>query len=487
MKLKKLLENISVLEMCTDPEIEITSVSSDSRKISENAAFVCLSGLKQDGRMYIPSAFEKGAVVAICEKAPNEKYPYVLVEDARAALPVLLSNLYSHPEMSFQRIIGITGTNGKTTTSFMLKSIFEAAGHKTGLIGTTKYLVDNEEYQVDKNAAFLTTPDPELLFALFDAMRSKGVDTVIMEASSHALALKKLTGVPFDLGIFTNLTQDHIDFHKTMEEYLKAKKSLFYVAKEGIFNSDDTAFCSITSGVTAGVTSYGTNENSDFCAKKVFSHNDRGIRYLLKEKEKCFEISLPVSGEFNIYNSLAAIAAARKCGIAMEDVQKGLLAMEGVKGRIERIPTETAYSVFIDFAHTPDALDNILTTLRGFTKGKLVTLFGCGGDRDRTKRPLMGEIACRKSDFVIVTSDNCRSEKKEDIIRDILVGVENKGTPFVAITDRTEAIHFAIDNAKEGDVILLAGKGHEEYEIDNTGKHDYSEKKIVLEYIGDKK
>ncbi len=487
MKLTKLLENIAVLEMHADPETEINAVSSDSRKISENAAFVCLSGLKQDGRAYIPSAFEKGAVLAVCEKAPEGEYPFVLVEDARAALPVLLSNLYSHPEKSFQRIIGITGTNGKTTTSFMLKSIFEAAGHKTGLIGTTKYLVDNEEYEVDKSAAFLTTPDPELLFALFDAMREKGVDTVIMEASSHALALKKLTGVPFDLALFTNLTQDHIDFHKTMEEYLKAKKSLFNVAKEGIFNRDDAAFDAITDGVSAFVTSYGENENSDFRVTKILSHSDRGIRYLLEEENKSFEISLPVSGEFNIYNSLAAIAAARKCGIAMEKVQKGLLTMEGVKGRIERIPTDTPFSVFIDFAHTPDALDNILTTLRGFTKGKLVTLFGCGGDRDRTKRPLMGEIACKKSDFVIVTSDNCRSEKKEDIIRDILEGVENRGTDFVAITDRTEAIHFAIDHAKEGDVILLAGKGHEEYEIDNTGKHDYSEKKIVLEYIGDKK
>lgn len=487
MKLTELLENISVLEMHADPETEIRSVSSDSRKISENAAFVCLSGLKQDGRSYIPSAFEKGAVLAICEKAPDGEYPYVLVDDARAALPVLLSNLYSHPEKSFQRIIGITGTNGKTTTSFMLKSIFEAAGHKTGLIGTTKYLVDNEEYKVDKNAAFLTTPDPELLFALFDAMRSKGVDTVIMEASSHALALKKLTGVPFDLGIFTNLTQDHIDFHKTMDEYLQAKKNLFYVAKEGIFNGDDPAFDSITNGVTASVTSYGENENCDYRVSKLLSHSDRGIQYLLEEKGKEFEISLLVSGEFNVYNSLAAISAARKCGIAMEDVQKGLRMMEGVKGRIERIPTDTPYSVFIDFAHTPDALENILTTLRGFTKGRLITLFGCGGDRDRTKRPLMGEIACKKSDFVIVTSDNCRSEKKEDIIRDILVGVENKGTPFVAITDRTEAIQFAIDHAQEGDVILLAGKGHEEYEIDNTGKHDYFEKKIVLEYIGDKK
>lgn len=485
MKLMQLLKNVPVVSVHASPETEVTFVSSDSRKIEKNAAFVCLSGLKADGRDYIPSAFEKGAVVAVCEAAPRGDYPYVLVENTRAALPVLLSNLYGHPEKSFERIIGITGTNGKTTTSFMLKSIFEAAGHKTGLIGTTKYLVGNEEFKVDKSAAFLTTPDPELLFALFAEMRKKGVDTVIMEASSHALALKKLTGVPFDLGIFTNLTRDHIDFHKTMEEYLEAKKQLFFVAKKGIFNGDDPAFSSVTSGVTADVTRYGRSGECDYLAERILSHDDHGIRYLLKAPDGEWEVSLPISGEFNVYNSLSAVAAARSCDIPMTAVLEGLSAMEGVKGRIERIPTKTPFSVFIDFAHTPDALENILSTLRGFTKGRLVCLFGCGGDRDKTKRPLMGEIACKMSDFVIVTSDNCRSEKKEDIIRDILVGVEGKGTPFVSITDRTEAIRYAIDHAAEGDVILLAGKGHEEYEIDNTGKHDYSEKKIVLEYIGD--
>ncbi len=485
MKLYELLAGIPVLSLKAKEDTEISGVSSDSRKIEKGNAFVCLKGLKVDGREWIPSSFEKGAVVAICQEEPKEDVPYVLVEDTRAALPLLLSNFYGHPERSFRRIIGITGTNGKTTTSFMMKAIFDRAGSKTGLIGTTKYLVCDEEFPVDKKDSLLTTPDPELLFRLFSAMRDRGVDTVIMETSSHALALKKLTGVPFDFGVFTNLTQDHIDFHKTMEEYLEAKKSLFLVAKKGFFNADDPAYSSITCGITSEVVSYSAKKNADYFAKKVLSHDDQGLTYLLSTEEGEREISVSVPGLFTVYNSLAAICVAREAGISWDDISYALSHMEGVKGRIERIPTKTPYSVFIDFAHTPDALENILKNLREFTKGRLITLFGCGGDRDKTKRPVMGGIACRLSDLVIITSDNCRSERKEDIIADIVAGARGAGCDYLTVTDRTEAIHRALDLAKEGDVILLAGKGHEEYEIDQTGKHDYSEKQIVLEYIGE--
>ncbi len=485
MKLKELFENIPVQLWNADSDMEIASVSSDSRKIESGAAFVCLKGLKVDGRVWIPQSFEKGAVVAICQEKPEADVPYVLVEDTRAALPLLLSNFYEHPEKSFRRIIGITGTNGKTTTSFMMKAIFDRAGCKTGLIGTTKYLVCDEEFPVDAGAALLTTPDPELLFRLFAAMRAKGVDTVIMEASSHALALKKLTGVPFDLGVFTNLTQDHIDFHKTMDEYLEAKKGLFQVAKKGIFNCDDPAFERISNGVASSVVTYSASGKGDYASLEVLSHDDKGIAYKLSYKGEEREIRVAVPGSFTVYNSLAAIATAREEGIAWEPILEALATMSGVKGRIERIPTKTDYSVFIDFAHTPDALENILHNLREFTTGRLITLFGCGGDRDKTKRPIMGEIACRLSDYVIITSDNCRSEKKEDIIRDIVAGAEGAGCEYTTITDRTEAIKYALDHALAGDVILLAGKGHEEYEIDQNGKHEYSERKIVLEHIGE--
>lgn len=485
MKLQELFDGISVLSWNAKKDLEISSVSSDSRKIESGAAFVCLKGLKVDGRVWIPQSFEKGAVVAICQEKPEVDVPYVLVEDTRAALPLLLSNFYGHPERSFRRIIGITGTNGKTTTSFMMKAIFDRAGCKTGLIGTTKYLVCDEEFPVNAGAALLTTPDPELLFRLFSAMREKQVDTVIMEASSHALALKKLTGVPFNVGVFTNLTQDHIDFHKTMEEYLEAKKGLFKVAEKGIFNCDDPSFEKISDQILSTVTTYSANGKGDYAATEILSHNDKGITYRLKCGEEEKEIHVAVPGSFTVYNSLAAIATAREEGIAWEPILSALAEMNGVKGRIERIPTKTPYSVFIDFAHTPDALENILKNLREFTTGRLITLFGCGGDRDKTKRPIMGGIACRLSDFVIITSDNCRSEKKEDIICDIVAGAEGAGCEFTTVTDRTEAIRFALDNAKPGDVILLAGKGHEEYEIDQNGKHEYSERKIVLEHIGE--
>jgi len=487
MKLCDLLKDLDTREIRADLSLEIRSVTSDSRKLRQGDVFVCLKGTRVDGTSFIPSALERGAAAVVTYEAPKEKIPYVLMEDTRDALPRLLSNLYGHPERSFDRIIGITGTNGKTTTSFMLKAIFDHAGHKTGLIGTTKYLVLDEEFQVDQKAAFLTTPDPELLFELFCAMREKGVDTVIMETSSHALALQKLAGIPFHVGIFTNLTRDHIDFHQTMEEYLQAKKLLFKTAEKGLFNKDDPAFEAITENVRSEVFSFSSEKAAHFKAGRILSHTPHGLCFELESPEGKEEISLPLPGLFNISNALCALGGASLCGIPVKTAKEALAHMAGVKGRIERIPTDTPFSVFIDFAHTPDALENIIKTLRSFTEGRLMVLFGCGGDRDKTKRPIMGEIACRLSDFVIVTSDNSRTEKKEDIIRDILVGTEGTKTPLVSITDRTAAIRFAIDEAREGDVILLAGKGHEEYEIDENGKHDYSEKAIVLEYIGEKK
>ncbi|MBQ3074493.1 MAG: UDP-N-acetylmuramoyl-L-alanyl-D-glutamate--2,6-diaminopimelate ligase, partial [Clostridia bacterium] len=301
MKLKELFSDLNVLFWNADPELEVSSVSSDSRKIQKGAAFVCLKGLKVDGRVWIPQSFEKGAVVAICQEKPEGDVPFVLVEDTRAALPLLLSNFYEHPEKSFRRIIGITGTNGKTTTSFMMKAIFDRAGCKTGLIGTTKYLVCDEEFRLDAGEALLTTPDPELLFRLFAAMREKGVDTVIMEASSHALALKKLTGVPFDLGVFTNLTQDHIDFHKTMEDYLEAKKGLFRVAKKGIFNCDDPAFDRLSENVPANVVTYSAKGTADYTSVQVLSHDDKGITYSLRCGEEEREIFVSIPGSFTVY------------------------------------------------------------------------------------------------------------------------------------------------------------------------------------------
>ena len=489
MKLGRLFSDLKPLVFSADPETEITQVTSDSRKVRPGGAFVCLKGLKYDGHIWIDAALENGASVIVCQEKPRQEIPYVLMEDTRSTLPLLLSNLYDHPEKSFRHMIAITGTNGKTTTSFMLKAVFEAAGHKTGVIGTTKYLIGDEEYKkVDPAAAFLTTPDPEVLFDLLADMRAASVDTVIMEASSHALYLKKLTGLHFNVGIFTNLTQDHIDFHKTMEEYLAAKKRLFSICDTGVFNADDPHFEAISQNVPAAVVPFSVKSGKGkYHVVKMLREDEKGVAFRMAWPKGEFDLSVPIPGSFTVYNAMGAASAALEAGIEPEAVVRGFAGMHGVKGRIERIPTDTPYSVFIDFAHTPDALENILRTLREFTRGRLWCLFGCGGDRDRGKRPIMGRIAGKMSDVVVVTSDNARTEEKEDIIAEILTGLQDCDKEVVTIVDRTEAIHYCLDRAEEGDVILLAGKGHEEYEIDKTGKHPYSERRIVEEYTGARK
>ena len=487
MKLFDVLKNVSFIENHADHDITILGISSDSRKIREGYAFVSIKGLHSDGNDYISAAMKQGAVLVITEKVPTECVPYVLVEDTSSILPTLLSNFYDHPESKFKRIIGITGTNGKTTTSFMLKMIFESAGETTGLIGTMKYLIGNEEYCVDPKAPLLTTPDPELLFELLDAMAKRGVSTVIMEASSHALELKKLNGIRFDFALFTNFTQDHMDFHHSMEEYLQAKKKLFFRANMGIFNADDPSFSALSADVPCQVVTYSVHrESTDYRCEKQLKSDENGVAFSLQTKDgRCFDLEIPIPGDFTVYNVLAAASCALECKVDPETLTSALKTMSGVKGRLEKIPIKRDFSVFIDFAHTPDALENILRTLRAFTKGRLITLFGCGGDRDKTKRPVMGEIASRMSDLVIVTSDNSRSEEKEAIIADIVAGINPKRNHYVSITDRTEAIQYALSIAQKGDVILLAGKGHEEYEIDRNGKRDYSEKNIVLKFIGE--
>ena len=485
MQIKDLFSEIAILSKNVPDTLEIGAVWSDSRKVKEGSLFVCLKGMKYDGRVWIPDALKNGAAAVVCEDVPEGDAPFIQVADTRSALPLLLAALYRHPETAFDRIIAITGTNGKTTTSFMLKRIFDQTGHKTGLIGTTKYLIGDEEYKTDQNDVFLTTPDPELFFALLAAMREAGVDTVIMEASSHALALKKLTGIHFNVAIFSNLTQDHIDFHKTMEEYLAAKKSLFFHADVGVFNRDDPHFEAITEGVPCKVFSYSAQKPADFRAVDPSWEEPDGVRYRLAAPNTEKDVFVPIPGRFSVYNSLAALSGAIAAGVDPGRAAEALADMQGVKGRIEKIPLKNApFSVFIDFAHTPDALENILKTLREFTKGRLVTLFGCGGDRDKTKRPIMGRIAAALSDYVFITSDNSRSEEKEDIIRDILAGVP-ENAPHEVVVDRTEAIRRALEFAREGDVILLAGKGHEEYEIDRRGKRPYSERKIVRQIMGE--
>jgi len=478
---KRVLEKTDI-SFSNVSSVEITGVTSDSKNIASGNIFVCLKGARFDGHDFAAEAIERGAAMVAAERPLDESIPHIVVPDTRKALPILLSAFYSEPEKSFKHMIGITGTNGKTSTSYMLKRIFEEAGYKTGLIGTMRYLIGDEEYKVDESKAFLTTPDPELLFTLFNEMRSGGVEILIMEVSSHSLQLDKLYGVDFDSGIFTNLTRDHLDFHKTFDAYRDAKAKLFNKCSHGYFNSDDEATKRIMETATCTKVTYGIDSDADIKPFDILLNGAEGIEYSIMYKGERMDISLPIPGRFTVYNSLSAISCALGFGIGKDIICRALSSMSPVGGRIEKVDIDTDFSVFIDFAHTPDALENVLNTVRGFAKGRIITLFGCGGDRDRTKRPIMADVAARLSDKVIVTSDNSRTEDKQRIIDDILQGFDKDYKGYTVIVDRTSAIKHAMDIAQKDDVIILAGKGHEEYEIDITGKHPYSEKNIVIEH-----
>ncbi len=488
MLLRELLQGLDVVSTNVDLEEPVGEICSDTRKIKKGCAFVCLKGTRLDAHTKAAEAVAAGAKAVICEKSVEEGLPYVMVRDTREAFARLHANAAGNPQTGFRYAIALTGTNGKTSTSFMLREIFRQAGYRVGLIGTMKYIIGDEEYPLDESQAVLTTPDPDVLFPLLKQMQSKEVEVLIMETSSHALKLNKLCGLHFDVGIFTNFTQDHLDFHGGMEDYLASKKKLFSMCDQALINYDDPSFASIVKGIDCPFASFSGEENNkaDFVAKNVRLKDERGVEYEMLTKEDIFRVRVPIPGRFTVSNSLAAASCAFLLGVRQEHIVPALMQMENVKGRIDRVNIDAPYSIFIDFAHTPDALENVLKTIGQFARGRIITLFGCGGDRDRTKRPLMAKTACALSDFVIVTSDNSRTEEKADIIRDILEGMKDTKTPYRVIEDRSEAIRFGMDLAREGDVILLAGKGHEEYEIDKTGKHPYSERQIVLDYHNEK-
>ena len=488
MLLSELLKNIEIIGSNVSLDTELECVCTDTRRVAEGCLFVCYKRLSFDPHSAAAQIRKDGARVIVCEKKLPDGIPFVQIADTRASLPVILSNFYGEPQRSFRFSIGITGTNGKTSTSMMLREIFTRAGFKTGVIGTMKYLIGDEEYPVDKSGAVLTTPDPEILFPLLARMRGEKVDVLIMETSSHALKLNKLNGLHFDAGIFTNLTQDHLDFHKDMDDYLASKKKLFGMCDFALVNLDEPSYPKIVREIPCRLVTYSASgdNRADFMAKNVRLRGADGVEYELLSNSGIFRVRLPIPGGFSVCNSLAAASCALSLGVDRETVSASLAKMPNVRGRIDRVPIDAPYSVFIDFAHTPDALENVLSTVRGFAQGRIITLFGCGGDRDRKKRPLMGAAASRLSDFVIVTSDNSRSEEKGDIIKDILPGMNADQCPFEVIEDRTEAIRRAMDVALPGDVIVLAGKGHEEYEIDKTGKHPYSERDVVTEYFSAK-
>ena len=460
--------------------IKINKLECNSANIKKGDVFCCVSGTFSDGHNYAEDAVKRGAVALVCEReleALSGKVPQIIVKNTRIAMAQLAAEYYNHPSDSM-RIIGITGTNGKTTTTYMLKSIFERDGKKVGIIGTICVMIGNRQIHADR-----TTPDSIHLQETFALMRDEGVDVVIMEVSSHALDQSRVYGVVFDVAEFTNITVDHLDYHKTFENYLDAKKKLFNTCISAAVNLDDAHAMDIMADTKCPVTTFGLDSRADIFASDI-EYDAKHTAFTICKGKDSRSITVPIPGKFTVYNALGAACVAYLSGVSWECIADGLSNMNGVAGRIEPLPTYgRKFHVYLDYAHTPDALENVIKTLREIAKGRIVTLFGCGGDRDNSKRATMGEIAGKLSDFLVVTSDNPRTENPESIISMVLEGVNRTNCEHVVIVNRREAIEYALNNAHDDDMILLAGKGHEDYQEINGEKLPFDEKIIVDEIL----
>ena len=479
MKLKELLHGLDVLELHADETLDITGVHYDSRQVMRGGLFVAISGFQTDGHKYIPKAAENGAACIVCEKKPEMQIPYVLVSDARAALAVLGANWFGHPADDMC-VIGITGTNGKTTSTYLLKHVLEQTlGAKVGLIGTIQNMIGDEILHTER-----TTPESFELQKLFADMRDAGCTHVIMEVSSHALVLHRADQIRFSAAVFTNLTEDHLDFHKTMDAYCDAKAMLFRRCETGAVNVDDAYAKRIMEQADCRLLTYSAQGNpAALMAEHVELFSDRVEFDAVYQNEQA-SVTLGIPGIFSVYNALGVIAAALALNIPLQTIADALRTAQSVKGRVEVVPTPGKdYTVLIDYSHTPDSLENILKAVRGFCTGRVIAVFGCGGDRDPYKRPVMGKIAAELSDLAIVTSDNPRTEDPYKILRQILAGMQDTETPYEVIESRVSAIGRAMELARKNDVIVLCGKGHETYQEIGHEKHHLDEREVVASYL----
>lgn len=473
-----LLETTEVIKIEGNADIPISDITADSQKVTDGAVFICLKGARVNGHTFAAEVAQKGAAAIIASEKISD-FPgvtIVYVHDTRRAMEDMAPFFFDYPSRKM-RMIAVTGTNGKTTTTHMIAHVLQACGFKTGVIGTVHTLIGSKEYSA-KN----TTPDVIDLQRILQAMVTEGVTHVCMEVSSHALVLNRIAGCEFDTAVFTNLTEDHLDFHKTMESYAKAKATLFTLVsdkkqvkkgKHACINLDDPYASLMERTVTdkkrCPVVTYGLQPSADLYAHDIH-FNGTSSSFIVRYESKEYEVLTRLAGRFNVYNALASIAAALSEGVRMEDVVKGLSSFISVPGRFEIINEGQRFGVIVDYAHTPDGLENILLTAREITKGKVIVAFGCGGDRDRKKRPIMGQIAAEKADIIFVTSDNPRTENPKAIIEDVLDGVrqgaeKGKTAKCYVYPERREAIIQAIQAASEGDIVLIAGKGHEDYQI----------------------
>ncbi len=477
--------------------LEIEELFCDSRKVVANGLYIALEGLHTDSHMYLDEAISHGAVAAVVSRTAvldgrvdtaRCKIPLVCVESCRDAFARIYAAWYNNPQDKM-KFIGVTGTNGKTSVCRMIYHVLTSLGHRCGLIGTTGGISIGGAVDLTPTNALanMTTPDPPELYRVLDAMQRDGVEYVIMEVTSHALELCKVSPISFEIGVFTNLTEDHLDFHLDMDSYFAAKSKLFGSCRRAVINIDDKYGRQLAENIsTSKCTCSAEGREADMCAVDIRANNQKGIEYKLVSSKMRLRIFCKMIGIMSVMNTLQAAAVCQLCGASPREIKDCIGTFDGVCGRLERLKLDgrVDFSVYIDYAHTPDALENLLRTVRQFARRgqRIVLLFGCGGDREIQKRPLMGKIASQMSDFFVVTSDNSRSERPLDIINDILSGVEG-GATYTVIENRKKAIEYVIENARRGDIILLAGKGHEEYEIDADGKRPFSERTIVRDYV----
>ena len=477
MKLDQILSGVETLACTASPEREIADIRYDSRAVTPGDLFVAVPGFAADGHKFIPMAVEKGAAAVLCEQPPQVDIPYIQVKDARLALAQVSANYFGHPARRM-KFIGVTGTNGKTTTTYLLKHLLEQTQNaKVGLVGTIQNMIGTQVIETER-----TTPESYELQKLFREMAEAGCTHVVMEVSSHALALSRVAGVHFDVGMFTNLTQDHLDFHKTMEAYRDAKAILFRNCEMGVYNADDPASEKLMANATCKALTYGKTDKAQLKALDPQLFSDH-VAFTAQYGPASEPVTLGIPGGFTVDNALCVLGAALALGISLKEGAQALATAQGVKGRVEVVPTPgTDYTVLIDYAHTPDSLENVLTSVRGYCKGRLIAVFGCGGDRDATKRPIMGEIGARLADVPIITSDNPRTEDPGKINEDILAGIPDR-SKCVVEENRRAAIRKAMDLARKDDIIVLCGKGHETYQILGTEKTHLDEREEVMQHL----
>ena len=483
MKLKEILGSYKTIKTIGNLDIDINGISQDSRDIRDNYLFIAKEGFNKDGHDFIDEAIRNGAKCILLEKEirPKDHITYIWVEDVEDAIAYFSSRFYNEPSKKLN-VIGVTGTNGKTSTTYFIKSILDVNGINTGLMGTMGVKINDEKIDTVN-----TTPDSIIINSTMDKMVKSNIDSIVMEVSSHALDFKRVEYIDFSIGIFTNLSKDHLDYHKTIENYFKSKEKLFYkTRKYNIINTDDEHGRELLKHVAnrIDIITYGIENKADVYATEI-EYSMNKVRFLLNYGDDNEVVTLNIPGKFNIYNALAAASCGIAYSLDLKQIKDGLEKLDHVKGRFEVVETGRDFSVIIDFAHTPDGLDNVLKSIRQFAEGRVITVFGAGGNRDKTKRPEMGRTVAAYSDYIIITSDNPRFEQPEQIIKDIEVGVRVREAKveYTTIVDRIEAIEYALSIAKAKDIILLAGKGHETYTIIEDKTYPCDEREIVLNYL----